>query len=92
MAASSQANQAGRSSRKPALGSPALLAMSNRSEAPSCLVEQAVNAALNQTFQDAEALLRARLGEVTLAMLSADLHNRLVARRGSQKKRRRTAP
>src|SRR3982750_2499939 len=33
-----------------ALGSPVLLAMSNRAETPCCLVEQAVNASLNQAF------------------------------------------
>ena len=66
-----------------ALGSPSLLAIGNRTEAPGCLVEQAVNAALNQAFQNAEALLLARLGEVTLAALSADFHKRLVARGGS---------
>ncbi|SDT40862.1 Rrf2 family transcriptional regulator [Bradyrhizobium canariense] len=66
-----------------ALGSPALLAMSNRAETPGCLVEQAVNAALNQAFEDAEALLLARLGQVTLAMLSADLHERIIAHGGS---------
>ena len=65
-----------------ALGSPSLNAMGNRTEAPECLVEQAVNSNLNQAFQDAEALLLSRLGEVTLAMLSADLHKRLVARGG----------
>jgi DNA-binding IscR family transcriptional regulator len=65
-----------------ALGSPSLLAMGNRTEAPGCLVEQAVNAALDQAFDDAETLLLARLGEVTLAMLSADFHARLVARGG----------
>lgn len=63
-----------------ALGSPSLLSMGNRTESPACLVEQAVNAALNQAFHDAEALLKSRLGEVTLAMLSADLHGRLVTR------------
>lgn len=66
-----------------ALGCPSLLAMGNRTEAPGCLVEQAVNAALNPAFQDAEALLLSRLGEVTLAALSADFHARLVARGGS---------
>ena len=64
-----------------ALGSPALLAMGNRTEAPGCLVEQAVNAALGDVFDDVEALLLARFGEVTLAMLSADFHQRF-ARRG----------
>lgn len=66
-----------------ALGSPSLLALGNRTEAPGCLVEQAVNSALNQAFHDAEALLLRRLGEVTLAMLSADFHQRLVARGGA---------
>ena len=65
-----------------ALGSPVVLAMGNRSESPGCLVEQAVNAALDQTFRDAEALLLARLGEVTLAALSADFHKRLAMRGG----------
>lgn len=65
-----------------ALGSPVLLAMCNRTESPGCLVEQAVNTALDQTFRDAEALLLARLGEVTLAALSADIHKRLATRGG----------
>lgn len=65
-----------------ALGSPALLSMENRTEQPGCLVEQAVNAALDQAFEDAQALLLARLGEVTLAMLSTDFHDRRVARGG----------
>jgi hypothetical protein len=33
-----------------ALGCPSLLAIGNRTEAPDCLVEQAVNAALDQAF------------------------------------------
>jgi DNA-binding IscR family transcriptional regulator len=74
-----------------ALGSPSLVAMGNRTEGPGCLVEQAVNAALNQTFHDVEALLLSRLGDVTLAMLSADLHDRLVARGGPQITPRETA-
>lgn len=65
-----------------ALGCPSLLAIGNRTEAPGCLVEQSVNAALNQAFHDAEALLLARLGEVTLARLSADLHHRVADRGG----------
>lgn len=63
-----------------ALGAPRLLAMANRGQAPTCLVELAVNAALDDAFQEAEALLLARLGGVTLAMLSADFHNRLASR------------
>lgn len=56
-----------------ALGSPALLAMGNRTDAPGCAVEAAVNAALGASFDAAEALLLARLGEITLASLSADV-------------------
>ena len=65
-----------------ALGSPSVFAISNRTESPGCLVEQAVNAALDQAFQDAEALLLSRLGQVTLAKLNADFHLRLVKHRG----------
>ncbi|MDE5445548.1 transcriptional regulator [Bradyrhizobium sp. CSA207] len=64
-----------------ALGSPSLLAMGNRTEAPGCLVEQAVNAALDEAFHDAEALLLSRLGEVTLEMLSDDFRKRLGSRK-----------
>jgi hypothetical protein len=42
-------------------------------------VEQAVNAALEQAYRDAEAVLLARLGSVTLAALSRDFHLRLAA-------------
>lgn len=63
-----------------ALDSRPLLALGNRTEMPGCLVEQAVNAALSPVFHDAEAMLLARLGEVTLAQLSADFHDRLAAR------------
>jgi DNA-binding IscR family transcriptional regulator len=66
-----------------ALGSPSLLAIGNRSEAPGCLVEEAVNAALDRAFAAAEAQLLSCLGEVSLAMLSSDVHERLAARGGS---------
>jgi DNA-binding IscR family transcriptional regulator len=66
-----------------ALGSPELLAMGNRTEAPGCLVEQAVNAALEESFREAEALLLERFGRVTLAALSADFHARLAERGGT---------
>ena len=59
---------------------PSLLAIGNRTEAPGCLVEQAVNAALTRAFDDAEALLLSRLADVTLAQLSADFHKRLAGR------------
>ncbi len=63
-----------------ALGSPSLLAIGNRTEAPGCVVEQAVNAALGESFDAAEALLLQRLGEVTLAALSEDARARVTAR------------
>jgi Rrf2 family protein len=68
-----------------ALGSPLLFAIGNRTETPGCLVEQAVNAALNATFRDAETLLLARFGEVTLAMLSAEVGHRHLARTCTKK-------
>jgi DNA-binding IscR family transcriptional regulator len=63
-----------------ALDAPAMLAIGNRSESPGCLVEEAVNRAMNQAFQEAEALLLARFREVTLAELSNDVHQRLQGR------------
>lgn len=66
-----------------ALGSPSLLAATAPSEAAGCLVEQAVNAVLHQAFQDAERLLLTRFGQVSLAMLSADVHARSLARGSS---------
>lgn len=68
-----------------ALGRPSLFAIGNRSQAPECLVEQAVNAALDRALDEAEALLLARLGDVTLTTLSADFHARLLARGGSHR-------
>lgn len=64
-----------------ALGSPALFALGNRSDDPQCLVEQAVNASLDQALNDAEHLLLARFGEVTLAMLDSDVRSRNEGRK-----------
>lgn len=64
-----------------ALGAPSLLAVGNRTEAPGCVVEEAVNAALSKSFEDAESLLLSRLGEVTLATLSEDVRTRVARRR-----------
>jgi len=62
-----------------AIGRPHLMAMGNRTEAPGCLVEQAVNAALDTSFREAEALLLDRFEAVTLAVLAADFHARMAA-------------
>jgi DNA-binding IscR family transcriptional regulator len=72
-----------------ALGCPPLLAIGNRTEAPGCAVEEAVNDTLGSSFRDAEALLLARLGDVTLEALSANVRARVAARgRGKQRTRR----
>lgn len=62
-----------------ALGEPATFAIGHRNEAPACLVEQAVNAALEDTFAQAEALLLQRFSEITLADLAADFARRHAA-------------
>ena len=63
-----------------ALGEPGLLALGHRTESPDCLVEQAVNAAMEQAFQEAETVLLDRFGEITRAALSADFHERFHRR------------
>ncbi|MEN5157455.1 Rrf2 family transcriptional regulator [Achromobacter spanius] len=63
-----------------ALGAPEIFAMGNRSESPGCLVEEAVNASLDDVFEQAQQLLLDRLGKVTLAELSRDFHARMVER------------
>lgn len=63
-----------------ALGAPPFLTTGQRSEAPQCLVEQAVNAALGSAYQEAEALIAQRFGAVTLQALANDFHQRMRAR------------
>ena len=58
------------------LGEPAIFAIGNRQEMPECLVEQAVNAALDTAFAEAEALLLERFAHVTLADLAEDFARR----------------
>lgn len=50
-----------------ALGEPAVFAMDNRNESPGCLVEQSVNAALENAFAEADG-----------AMAGMQLHRSLV--------------
>ena len=68
-----------------AVGEPPLVALGHRSDNPQCLVEQAVNHALDTTFREVEDLFQARLGAVTLADLSKDF-NRRLAKRGKSLK------
>lgn len=63
-----------------ALGEPAVYAIANSSEAPQCLLEQAVNAALDDAMKEAEALLLARFQSLTLAQLAGDFTARMHAR------------
>lgn len=59
-----------------ALGNPPVFAIGAADARPDCLVEQAVNAALAEALQAAEALLLARFGSVTLADIAADFDQR----------------
>lgn len=59
-----------------ALGEPTVFAIGNRHETPDCLVEQSVNAVLDDAFAEAEALLLERFASVTLADLSAEFSRR----------------
>lgn len=69
-----------------ALGAPTLLAVGINLEHPACLVEQAVNRSLTSAFRDAEALLIARLADVTLAELAADFRHHAALHRASHHK------
>jgi DNA-binding IscR family transcriptional regulator len=59
-----------------ALGSSSLFAIGLSTDHPQCLVEQAVNAALTDAFDAAQALLINRLGSVTLEQLASDFERR----------------
>ena len=59
-----------------AIGAPHPFALENRTESPGCLVEQAVNAALDDAFKQADAILQNALKTVTLATLAASFHHR----------------
>lgn len=65
-----------------ALGSPTLFAMGHRSENPSCLIEQAVNVALDDAFREAEARITSTMSTLTLAALATDFQHRLEPYRG----------
>lgn len=65
-----------------AVGAPTVFAMGNRMENPTCLVELAVNTALDDAFREAETLLISRLADITLADLSADFNRRFAQHRG----------
>ena len=68
-----------------ALGDAALIALGHRSSQPSCLVEQAVNHALDGTLHEAEELLRKRLASISLADLAAEFQRRHAAHRRAKR-------
>lgn len=55
-----------------AVGGPRVFAIGNEHPSPDCAVEKVVNAAVETALRDAEALLIARLGSVSLAELARD--------------------
>ncbi|MBP5078160.1 Rrf2 family transcriptional regulator [Pseudomonas chlororaphis] len=62
-----------------ALGSSTIFAIGLSTDHPQCLVEQAVNTALSEVFDAAQALLVERLGKITLAQLAEDFEERYRA-------------
>lgn len=61
-----------------ALGNSSLFAIGLSTDHPECLVEQAVNAALTEAFNEAQALLLRRLESVTLEHLASDIDQRYL--------------
>lgn len=59
-----------------ALGGHRLIAPTLGLEHPQCLVEQAVNAALGDAFDEAEAMLVRRLSGISLEQLARDFNQR----------------
>lgn len=59
-----------------ALGMPTLFAVGTASDAPSCLMEQSANAAIETALEEAEALFLERLSSVTVADLACDFEAR----------------
>lgn len=60
-----------------ALGAPALFAIGHRNENSTCLVERAVNDALDETLREAEAMVAAKLANITLADIAAQFGDRM---------------
>lgn len=63
-----------------AVGGPRLFAIGNEHPNSTCAVEQAVNEAVDDALHQAEALLVARLGEVSLAELAQRFDARCAPR------------
>ncbi len=63
-----------------AVGEPPLVALGHRTEIPGCLVEQAVNQALDTAFREVEAVFQTHLKTITLAAMSREFNRRLAER------------
>lgn len=61
-----------------ALAIPAPFTIGHRVEHPRCLIEQAVNRAIDDALAEAQAMLRARLRQVTLAELAMNVDRDLM--------------
>lgn len=62
------------------LGAPPLFAIGHRREAPPCVVEQAVNAALGGVLAEAERLVVQRFRRVSVADLVGHFSRQLATR------------
>ena len=61
-----------------AVGSPQLFAMGCDNEHPNCVVEKAVNSAIQDAFAQAQQLIFNRFADISLAMLSDDFIERYL--------------
>ncbi|SDH38212.1 Rrf2 family protein [Pseudomonas flavescens] len=68
-----------------ALGAQSIFSIGLATDHPQCLVEQAVNAALSQAFDEAQALLLQRLGAISVADLANDFEHRYQSLPASRK-------
>jgi DNA-binding IscR family transcriptional regulator len=59
------------------IGKPPLFSIGPHADHPDCLVEQAVDARMEKTLGEAEALLMARFETVTVADLARDFDRRM---------------
>lgn len=62
-----------------ALGAPQMFCLVPTEDHAKCLVEIAVNTALNDTRREAEALILQRFGEIRLSDIAADFESRMTA-------------
>lgn len=66
-----------------AIGEPPLFAIGPSADRPQCQVEQAAEARLEATLDEARALVRRRLAEVTIADIAKDFDRRWADRKGA---------